>query len=224
VLGLVAIIISLAALIVSCGSVYLTNLAPAEIELDHLRMPDELSPGGFDPQPTAHDVWLAFFVSNTGARGGLLEHVGISDVSVREGRLWTGVDRVGGPMRQQNPHAPNLGAIALEAGDVETLFLLVQLRQAPLGPEDQAREFRSLESVALTVEWTFRRTRGFPKAWPIVPSRYRHRRERVTRQLVVEVDARPYREAAIARWRSMAPSWTHLAGIAEGRTGPDGLE
>jgi hypothetical protein len=211
VVSVVALLVSVVALVVACASAYLTIFAPAEIELDHIRQPGELQPGPFDPQPEQHRVSLAFFVSNTGARGGLLERVGVPSLAVKEGSLWIGVERLIGPLSQKEPAgAPALEAIALEAGDVRTIFLHIDLRPAPLGPEDQAVEFRALASVSLAVEWTFRRSIGLGR-W--------RRRSQVSRQLVVDVDARPYREAAVQRWRSLA-QYAHLADIAEGRAEP----
>jgi len=121
VLTAAALLISLAALVVACASVYWTHLAPAQIELDYLRTPDELVIGGFEPQPNTHEVWLAFFVSNTGARGGFLEQVEVTEISVREGGMWTGPGSTAGPLPQRGaPPSHRLGAIALEAGDVRT--------------------------------------------------------------------------------------------------------
>jgi hypothetical protein len=211
VLSVAALLISAAALLVACASVYWTNLAPAQIELDHLRQPDELVIGAFDPQPESHEVWLAFFISNAGARGGFLERVEVTEIAVREGGLWTGPGSTAGPLPQRGaPPSHSLGAIALEAGDVRTIWLQVRLDPALVGPEQQAREFRALESVALTVECTFRRSRGL--------GRWRGR-EQVTRTIDVEVDASGYRNAAVARWRSLA-QYAHLADIAEGRAEP----
>jgi hypothetical protein len=212
-LGVIALVISLAALAVACASVYINNLAPAAIALDPIRMParDELPTGGYTPSPQAHDLWLAFFVSNTGARGGLLRSVEVSaaDAQPEADRFWAGVVSVHGPLRQQNPGLQPLGAVALEAGDVQTIWLMVHLQPRAEGPEAQARRMRNLETLAVKVSWTIVRTH------PLRP----RRRQTVTRFLELEVDARHYREHAVAYWRSMANT-ALLADIAEGRAEP----
>ena len=209
-LAISALLISAAALTVACASVYLNNLAPAAITLDPVRRDprDELPTGGYSPEPQSHDLWLAFFLSNTGARGGLLEAVEVAaaDNQPEGQRYWESVDRTEGPLAQQNPGAPRLGVLALEAGDARTIWLWVHLQPPALGPEQGARRIRGLETVWVAVTWRFIRTR---------PLR-RHKRQTISRSTTLTVDASHYREHAVAYWRSLGQT-AHLADIAEGK-------
>jgi hypothetical protein len=106
--------------------------------------------------------------------------------------------------------------LALSAGEVQTIFLFVQLQPAGLGPEDQARQLGRTDGVVLAVEWSYWRVSGLPIGWRVIPARYRRNRTRVTRSSEVEVDARPYRDATIAYWRQYA-QYEPYADLAEGR-------
>jgi hypothetical protein len=213
VLAIAALLISAAALAVACASVYLSTLAPAEIALDAIPMhaTQELPTGGYSPFPEAHEVWLAFFLSDTGARGGLLESIEVeaADTQPEDARYWTNVHHVDGPLPRRDPSAASLGAIALEAGDVKTVWLLIHLQFAGPNPEEQARRMRNLETLRVTVIWNVVRTH---------PLR-RGSRQTVKGSLDLTIDARYYRDHAIRHWRSVA-QYAHLAEIAVGSAEP----
>lgn len=201
----VALVISLAAFVVSCASLYLTSLAPAEIEVDPIGRA-EVTPGNFSgPEPLSNDVYLPLFVSNTGTRGGLLHYVRATgiDVRMKDGvePFWTAiasevtmVGAVGGP---------NLQALALEAGDVRTVYIGVNLQLNTGSLEEHAARIGALESLAVTVQWSFYRTSPFDA-----------KRELITKSLIIDVDTRPCRDGTITFWRDKE-EFRYLAEIAD---------
>jgi hypothetical protein len=215
-----ALVIALAALVFSVISFYMASLSPAEIEIDHIpRGEDELPSGAFSgPHPQSNELILAAFISNVGARGGLLDDVRVTALEWLGGgeSFWIDVESTA---LFREPRRDALVAIklplAFEAGDVNAAFLMAYLQQAPLGPEDQARRIGTMTSVAVTIRWAFFRTSGLPVRWRIVPDRFKRSRERVERSTRVEVDVFAYRTRTIEYWRGV-PQYVHLAELAEG--------
>jgi hypothetical protein len=217
-LGLTALLISVAALVVSWVALYLTVLKPAEIEIDHVSSPNELSTTGFSGSViTGHVLHLTVFISNTGAHGGLLEDAHIDDLE-RHGRgkpLWTSLGKT-------HPLERLTGAwirmpLVLEAGDVEAVLLRVQPEGMGLAPEEEAKRIGGMDRIAVTIHWAFFRTGGLlPARWRVIPDRFRRRRERILRSTRVEVDASQSRADTISLWRTQ-PHGVHLADIAEGK-------
>jgi hypothetical protein len=155
----VALLIASAAFTVSVTSLYLTSLRPAEIELDHVRQPEEIQLPGFSGAfPGETTLVLALFISNAGARGGLFQELRLSDFaySGEDPPYWVGVT--------MDVMRPVTVPLALEAGDVKTSFLHVRL--LPAGgytredPTPLARQLRGLASICVLLHWTFIRTAG----------------------------------------------------------------
>jgi hypothetical protein len=200
-----ALVIALAALVVSVASLYMTTLSPAEIEIDHIPREDELPGGVFSgPHPQGRELILAVFISNVGAQGGLLEDVQVAGLEwLGTGEpFWIGVEHTGAFRERVRSAATAIKLpTALESGDVEAAFVMADLQQAPIGPEDQARRIAGMTRIAIEIRWKFIRTKGLPVRWRIVPASYRRMRERVERSARIEVDANPYRTDAINYWR-----------------------
>lgn len=210
----VALFVAFAAFVVSVASLYLTSLRPAEIEVDYVPTAGELEGGGFNgpfPQPT--DLVLALVVSNAGAHGGLLQELYLDDFSYAgdEPAYWLGVAQ-GAPYAQRTTGGIHL-PIALEAGDVETLFLHAQLQ--PAGgysaddPTPLARQLRGLTSIRLRIRWTVVRTAGL----------VRRRRETTRQWRAIEIDCSTYRQTVIDLWRAYN-EYARYAEIAEGKAEP----
>jgi hypothetical protein len=210
----VALVVSLGALVVSCASLYISSLSPAEIEVDHVPRGNELQSGSFTgPHPQSRSLELAIFISNTGARGGLLEDLTVSDFRWlgRGEPYWIGVDRANlmpsGGGRFDSPPT------ALEAADVRTALLQVPLQPASGELEEQARRIGGMEKIEVAIRWTFVRTKGLPVHWRVLPERYRRNRERIERSTRVEVDATRYREQTLEWWKTLEGT-EHLLELA----------
>jgi hypothetical protein len=213
-LELAAVLLSLAALVVSYAALYLTSLSPAEIEVDHVRRAGDLASDSFSgPHPRSHELRLAVFISNTGARGGLLEEIRVADFEwLGDGDpYWVRFSRSHLTQAHRAVETPT----ALEAGDVETAVLFAELQPAGGSVEDQAAQLSGMTSIAVTIHWTFVRTRGLPVRWRLVPERFKRVREHVQRSARVEVDATEYRTQTIEYWRSAG--FSHLIELAQQR-------
>ena len=213
-LAVIALVISLAALVVSWTSLYLTSLGPAEIEVDDVDSQLRLSDFS-EGHPRVHQLTVAVFVSNTGARGGLLEDLRAIDLEwLGSGSpFWIDVWRttfIRDPTANSPPvHFP----LALEGGDVITGFLFADLQPVGGPLEEQARLIGGMERLAVILQWTFARTSGLPARSPWIPVRFRRARQRVTRSIRIELDASAYRAQAIQYWEHQ-PEYAHLADMA----------
>ena len=210
----VALIVSLAALVVSAAALYLTSLAAADIEVDHVPRNDEVRSGTFSGAfPQDHYLQLAVFISNTGARAGILEELRVADLEWHgdgdRDPFWTRIWRTGGVTLPT----------AFEGGDVETAILGADLLPAGGDIEAQAAQLGGMRRLRVTVRWSFVRTRGLPVRWRVVPKRWKRTREHVARSRAVEVDATSYRDATIQHW--MQGGFPHLVALAEGKTADD---
>jgi hypothetical protein len=215
VIALVALVVSLAALAVSWVGLYLTSLSPAEIEVDHVNQPHELESGGFTgSQPMSHRISLAIFISNAGARAGLLEALGAENFEWRgDGQpYWAGISRCD---IRRGTRAPIVMPMGLEAGDVKSALLDIELQPTGGSLEDMARQLSGMREVAVTISWKFVRTKGLPVRWRAIPTRYQRNRETVKRSTAIVIDASEYRRLAIDHWQRQ-PDGARLIELAQG--------
>jgi hypothetical protein len=200
----VALVTSLAALIVSSAALYLTSLRGADIEVDHIPRDNELEAGTFSgADPQSHAIRLAVSISNTGARGGLLEKIRVDHLKWlgRSDAFWTGIWRTVPIKATAGLELP----IAFEAGDVEAVTLHVDLQPAGGSIEEQAARLAGMDRLGVTIHWTFVR-----RGW-------RGTREHVDRSESIEVDASGYRAATIQHWNESG--FGALVAIAERGSG-----
>jgi hypothetical protein len=218
---LVAVFLSLAALVVSLAALYLTVLRPAEIEVDHVSSSRELfGPTFAGPNPVGELLAVTIFISNTGARGGLLEQVRLGDLEwLGQGEpYWDSVEDT----RVLDDRSVDLTMpLVLEAGDVVAARLEAVLHQAGFGVEDKAKRVGGMDRmdrIAVTIRWAEFRTRGLLPQGHLAPSVLRRKRERNEHSTRIEIDASPIRLGIIGFWRAMPAS--HLVDLAEGKESP----
>lgn len=103
--------------------------------------------------------------------------------------------------------------LALEAGQVETIFLQGDLQRAGSDIDKVAQQVGGMTTIALSFEWTYVRTAGLSVAWRILPASLQRQRQTVRRAAEIRIDCAPYRAAVIEHWRGRT-EWTHLAEAA----------
>ena len=180
-----ALITSLAALVVSVIALYLASLRRANVEIDPVEKLSEPRERGsvVHGRPQETRIELAVSAWNTGAQGGVLEGLRVS--GMRPAGPWIAAEPIA---CFEQPHGTNpvRFPVALKAGDVQTFFIQGALRDnAPHGA-DFVRDLSPLTSFEVTIEWTFLRTETFP---------WRLRRQRVSRRRTraIRIDPSGYR-------------------------------
>lgn len=169
------------------------------------------------------DKWLRIGVdiTNVGARGGVLTSLEIADF-VYIGKppfLWDSIERTiltSDPKWNEYvvevPHVP----MAIEAGDVETLFLIgpwIHNHDSTHHPRDRApvwayaERLRGLDKLELTIEWTYSRVSG---GWSSLLGT--RKRESVTDQIVTAIDGKAWIEHCRSLWQDQPEALAILDG------------
>lgn len=189
-----ALLTSATALIVSVVALYLASLRPAEITVDYVADLSGPRTGGMsgDGLPSDIELVVAVFISNEGARGGVLQGLGAFNVGFEGGDGWS-YDGPSGPYSQPSTnYAPIVFPVAYEAGDAESAFLIVRIKSSKKDPQWFAAAARDLRSVRVEVSWSYQRSAGV----------IRRRRELRTRTLDCAVDVGLWRAQLVKTWQS----------------------
>jgi hypothetical protein len=206
-----AIIFAAAAFLVSCASLYLSSLARADIDVYHVPDLDQFSPGVFrGDEMLSSTLSLTLFITNEGARAGLLEILRFENLDTKSAPPW-GIVQYTSPQSVSSSGA-RFGPYALRAGETKAILLNAELRVVDLPAEEQAKRVGALQGLSAVVTWSFFRASG--RLGTLVPSRFRRARVRATRSFRIAISATEYRDAVIDMWRSRKES-EYLADIAE---------
>ena len=138
----------LAALLISGLSLYLSSLKSAEIEVDHVS--SQLDGSTFSGElPQGNAARFTVFVSNGGARGGLLHKIWVDSLEwLGEGEpFWADLHQTN-IFREVALMTPLLLPAAYEAGDAETATLVVTLIPAPVDVEELAARLGETDGIA----------------------------------------------------------------------------
>jgi hypothetical protein len=229
----VSILLATGALVVSLAALYTTALRGAEIGVDIELIGGELgSGGGVNNVPSDDRLRLCLALSNTGAHGGLVEGIKFAEIEYigKHPQLWTGVSNsivtFTDTWSQYETARKVTFPIALEAGDIQTVYLngpWVRSRdegeydpgQAPV--YSYAERLRGLREVRVVIQWTYRRVAG---GWrSLIPGRGRTR-ETVTERAEVTLPGGPWVEACAAMWSSEPNYSRETAAILRGEEPP----
>jgi len=222
---IVAILLATAALVVSGASLYSTALRGADVGIDRVEWGGDWASDQENFLPKRERVILCLFISNTGAQGGLLEHVTIGRVEYlgNPPRLWKGIS---GTILSDDPRGETgtETPIALKAGDARTKYLLGFLEAADdegeYARQDSplrayAERLRGFRGLRVEVIWTYRRAAGgwrslLPeqkqRRWmdgrvlTSEPRKGGRRREIVTARTMVEIDPKAAHEMGRIAW------------------------
>src|ERR1700743_2545499 len=170
--GVLAVIISLAALAVAAATLWQSALRPAEISFEHLDEFGGFGSGGSKGIPSGlFSVDLTFAVTNLGARAGLLKSFDLKRVDARGAPA---LARKGSPpwLTADGNVLPVFAAFprTIESGEVRTWQVktpldgafLVAIRTDPTPPiEPLADLCARIEVLELEFAWTYLRRRAF---------------------------------------------------------------
>ena len=187
----VGITLALVALVVSCWSLYATVLRRPKVEIERVHHEKELWFGSWsEGMPRQGEVHLWLNVANTGARGTVVDKLRLGDKIVHHGLEEPLFGRLERPPSHVRGGAP---PFVLERGDAEVYMLdakLHWLRQLPL--EDFAERLRDLETITVTVVWSYGTTARF-LPW---------KRLKPTESLPLRIEADRLRADAVLHWRA----------------------
>jgi hypothetical protein len=156
--------------------------------------------------PTGVTVELGLFAANTGATPTVVERLVIADFQEHNAGtpLWSGISA--DTTFDRGLDAP----FVLERDDADTGRRWRGLEWSTISPipdaEEFARRLATLQSVSVTLEWTYRRQK-FPRV---------RQREIVSGTTTIGFDADDLRASAVGYWRTIH-AYAHLASVAEGR-------
>lgn len=209
----VALLLSGVALVVSYVTLHLTVLRPAVIELDSGGSGDARADGYRSGFPDITTVSLPVFISNTGAKGGLLQNIGLGwDLEKNRGveAVWSRLVPVG-TFLTQSQHQPRVPLpLALEAGDARSLFVIGTMPRAGGDLETFAKAVRDLPPIRLVMTWDYVRTRGIAD-WRWLPIRLRRRREIKHGSVEVVIPIAKWRDRLLNYWRRSSHYATAVA-------------
>ena len=199
---IVSIALAGLAFIVSFMSLWLTSLRWPSVEVEHLESDADLMEGGMTgDMPVLHRLMLSIFIYNTGAAATVVRY--FEAEAFRE-------HNAGMPLfyAVEPPAIPNLESpLVLERDDAKPGRFKLGLEAYPItDPAEYARRLATLDSVGITLRWTYR-GRRVPYVW---------RRRWITRHLHLTIPGAPFRTRVVRLWRQ-SDHTAHLADIAEGR-------
>jgi hypothetical protein len=209
------LILSAAALVISLVALYVASLRRANIVVNPVE--DLSGPEGgpergrlLEFQP----LWVPISIWNTGAQGGILQGVVVADLELDGTHPWSMVS-TDGWHRRRDQHTPRVELpIALEAGEVESVYLLGRLYHGdPHGdPEDHARGIRHLGELRMKLEWTYLRTERSRR------TRFRKCQVRCNGEREVTIDGRSWKhEQVVTPWaQSPGGEFVDLVDLATG--------
>jgi hypothetical protein len=201
---LVSIVVAAGAFVVSVASLYLTSLRRPDIDVDPIRQERELQVRGYSGDMlSGASIHIRFFLANTGSTGTVLEDLWFEYQEHNTGpRIWSGF--VGAPeMCLSTP-------VAFERDDATSSHAARMLgwnNEPPISDAAElARRLRSLQSVTVTLHWTYKRPKLFRP----------RKRESRRRQLSIVVDGAPFRNEIVSFWLGNV-FYKELADIADPR-------
>jgi hypothetical protein len=214
VVELAALLTSAAALAVSGVALYLASLRPAEIVVDFVPDLSELRHSAMsgDGLPSGIDLMIAAFISNEGARGGVLQGLGAFDVRFEGSDEWHYQGGPSGPYRQPTTSvAPFVFPVAYEAGDAEAAYLILRVACNATDPRSFAAAIRDLRAVRTEISWSYQRSTGVLR---------RRRRELKTRSSEIKINPGLWRAELVKSWQTgpggLSGHQAPLAEIAQG--------
>jgi hypothetical protein len=208
VLGLASLAVSVVALILAAGSVYVVSLRHANVVVDvtsaHLL---HSAAAGAIPNTAALTVTL--LLSNDGARAALIESVQVSRA------LETDVDLFGPLVAVITPRPFPVVIQANEAHSLDWAFSAslegTHPFSAAIGGDDVGEaaleeivsKVERLGEISFLVDWLYHRSTGLPFSAAWLPHWLRTGRRRVTGQLRRRLDPAEYRTSLAVWWRTV---------------------
>lgn len=197
-MDLATLTLSAAALTISLVALYVASLKRANIVVNPVE--DLSGPEGSPERGRLLEfqpLWVPISIWNTGAQGGVLQGIVVAEL-VRDGtHPWSIVTTEGWYRRRSATTPPVELPIALEAGEVESVYLLGRLYHGdPLAhPEDHARGVRDLGEIRMKLEWTYLRTERSRR------TRFRKRQVRCNGERDLTIDCRSWKhEQVVTPW------------------------
>jgi hypothetical protein len=168
---IVTLLVALAALLVAAGSLWITALRPARLNLTYMREHTKIGAGGKNEVPDICSIRAFMALTNSGARAGLLERVGwgnhfevMASTALmfavgpvpREDRTYEEMVRLDGKVLSW--------PMTIQAGDVRALELDFEMGGALQRARDEGQEdlepiaelVAKLERVSIDVHLTYR--------------------------------------------------------------------
>jgi hypothetical protein len=205
---LVSIVLAGAAFFVSVASLYLTSLRRPDIDVDPVRHGYEIAARTYSGDMlSGASIDLQLFMANTGSTGTVLESLSVEyEENNTVARIWSGWASA--------PDMPIALPLAFERDDASSTRIRRMLgwNNDPAIPDadELARRLRGLESLTVTLRWSYRRP-GLLQP---------RRRESHSRSSAFDIDGATIRNQVLGHWRGNV-FYAHLADIVEP---PDPLE
>lgn len=215
-----ALLTSATALAVSGVALYLASLRPAEIAVDFvadLSGPRSSVMSG-DGLPSDIELVVAVFISNEGARGGVLQGLGAFNPRFKGSDEWQCVGPSSAHPRPTTHTPAMVFPVAYEAGDAAASFLILKMDPKAKDAQGFAAALKDLHAIDLELSWSYQRSVGFLR---------RRRRELVTRSHELTLDPRSWRAELVKSWQlgpgGLGGPLAPLADIAQGIRTPTAL-
>jgi hypothetical protein len=168
VVGVASAVLAAVALVVSFWSLYATALRRPKVELEHLAHEGQLAWSGWSgelPAPRGASLELWIVLANTGAGATFVATLEVTDSLTCHGQdagVFTRLERSSPHLRGEGGKTIEQPPLVFERGEVEhyRLGALLLLRNDLASGEDVARSLHGLESVSVTVEWSYRRAKS----------------------------------------------------------------
>ena len=206
---IVSVFLAAAAFVVAVASFWVTSLRRPDVDVWALVLPDDL-PGPHNP---VKGVEIHAYLANSGASGTFVESVRLVDYreSNRGRAIWRGFG-------EDKPLDKPIMLDRFEAKHV-TFARDLELSEGMRNVDIYARRLATLDSISVTIAWTFRQPQFLR---PNV-------KRRVERRRTLTIDAGTYRRRVIAFWRRSVPDEDSeaanrdefLADVAEGKRRPE---